>query len=81
MRRTGVRIGNLAQPSQDLPELPHAPLAEVLGPFGFDLGDDLRRQRDRWTWGRGRRLVTEPTVPGRIDWKSKCSSWLAFRQD
>jgi hypothetical protein len=43
----GVRVGDLTQPGEYLAELSHAPLAEVLGPLSFDLGDEGRRKGER----------------------------------
>ena len=41
----GVRVGDFAKFGKNVSELPHATLAEVLSPLGFDLGDDARRKR------------------------------------
>jgi hypothetical protein len=41
-----IWVGDLTQPGKDLPELPHAPLPEVLGPLGFDLRDDACGKRE-----------------------------------
>ena len=46
LRRWGVRVGDLAQPGEYLPELAHPPLAEVRVPLGFDLRDDGRSKRE-----------------------------------
>ena len=56
---SGVRVGDLAQPGKDLPELPHAPLAEMLGPLGFDLRDDAS-QRAGIAWRPRSAIRIEP---------------------
>jgi hypothetical protein len=43
----GIRVGDLAQPGENLTELSHAALADVLGPLVFDLRDDGRCKRQR----------------------------------
>jgi hypothetical protein len=37
----------ISRTGKGVPELCHPPFAEMLGPLGYDLGDDARRNRER----------------------------------